>query len=106
MPMDLSVYRQLFLEESHRRLAELETALTQLREGGGDQETWRTAHRAAHTLKGMAATMQYQELATLAEEMEALLLAVLEGRGERPAQRALEEVPTLVKRFTARLEQI
>ena len=104
--MDLSDYRQIFLDESHRRLDELETALAQLREGEGGREAWRTAHRAAHTLKGMAATMQYQDLATLAEAMEALLLAVLEERGEQPAQRALEEVPTLAEQFTARLERV
>jgi len=104
--MELSVYRELFLEESHRRLAELETALAQLRGGEEDRGVWRAAHRAAHTLKGMAATMQYQDLATLAEEMEALLLAVLEDRGEESARRALEEVPPLAEQFTARLEQV
>lgn len=68
--LDLSNYRQLFLDEAHSFLAILRRNLSQLLEAPDDRRAQREARRAAHTLKGMAATMRYEELAALGKRME------------------------------------
>ena len=68
--LNLSNYHQLFLEEAHSFLDLLRRNLTQLLDAPGDRRAQSEARRAAHTLKGMAATMHYEELANLARDME------------------------------------
>ncbi|MBI4363186.1 MAG: chemotaxis protein CheA [Euryarchaeota archaeon] len=71
MPDDLSRYRDLFLSEAREHLQELNTAILRLekKEMGAMDD----AFRAAHTLKGMSATMGYTRLAALTHEMEGLM---------------------------------
>jgi len=68
--LDLSNYRQLFLDEAQSFLAILRRNLSQLLDAPDDRRAQREARRAAHTLKGMAATMRYEELAALGKRME------------------------------------
>jgi two-component system chemotaxis sensor kinase CheA len=68
--LDLSNYRQLFLEEACSYLALLHRNLSKLRDAPCDVRAQREGRRAAHTLKGMAATMHYEELAALGKRME------------------------------------
>jgi chemotaxis protein histidine kinase CheA len=73
--VDLSDYKELFLEQAALFLTTLQSSLSQLRTNPRDPEALREAQRATHTLKGMASTMQYDELATLAADLERPLLA-------------------------------
>jgi two-component system chemotaxis sensor kinase CheA len=68
--LDLSKYRQLFLDETYGFLALLRHNLAHLLDAPSDRRAQSEARRAAHTLKGMAATMHYDELAALAKRME------------------------------------
>ena len=70
LELDLSSYHQLFLEEAYSYLALLRRNLSKLRDAADDKRAQREARRAAHTLKGMAATMHYEELAALGKRME------------------------------------
>lgn len=71
--MDLDKYRDLYLSEAHRQLDTMEEGVTALGDALVDSEHLLGISRAAHTLKGMSATMGYVELAQLAGEVERLL---------------------------------
>jgi two-component system chemotaxis sensor kinase CheA len=68
--IDLSAYRELFFEESAKYLSALRQNLTRLTDNPADAESVREARRAAHTLRGMASTMNYVDLAILGKRLE------------------------------------
>jgi two-component system chemotaxis sensor kinase CheA len=68
--VDLSIYKALYIEEARMCLTTLRQNLIQLGQDPGDNTALREAHRAAHTLKGMSATMRYESLTALASELE------------------------------------
>lgn len=68
--IDLSAYKGLFLEEATAFLATLRSSLGRLVVDQDDAQALEDAHRAAHTLKGMASTMRYEGLVALAEKLE------------------------------------
>jgi two-component system chemotaxis sensor kinase CheA len=70
---DLSAYKALYLREAHLSLATLRQNLVHLQNEPSDRAALRQAHRAAHTLKGMSATMRYETLTALARSLEASL---------------------------------
>jgi chemotaxis protein histidine kinase CheA len=72
--VDLSVYHDLYLRETGAFLTSLRQNLARLDADLEDAAAYQEAHRAAHTLKGMSATMRYATLADLAENLEKLLL--------------------------------
>jgi two-component system chemotaxis sensor kinase CheA len=71
--MDLAKYRALFLEEATEHLAELSRALLALEKNAADAEAIDTAFRMAHSIKGMAASLEYQGTAELSHKLEDLL---------------------------------
>ena len=71
----LSAYKGLFLEEAAIFLTTLRQSLTRLVQDVEDGEAREEAHRAAHTLKGMASTMRYEGLAVLARGLESPFLS-------------------------------
>ena len=71
----LSAYKGLFLEEAATFLTNLRQSLTQLADDPEDGSALEEAHRAAHTLKGMASTMRYEGLAALAKRLESVSAA-------------------------------
>ncbi|MGD9099594.1 MAG: Hpt domain-containing protein [Anaerolineae bacterium] len=70
---DLSAYKALYLREAHSSLATLQQNLVHLQNEPSDRAALRQAHRAAHTLKGMSATMRYETLTALARSLETSL---------------------------------
>lgn len=66
----LSAYKGLFLEEAATFLTTLRESLTRLVRDPEDGSARDEAHRAAHTLKGMASTMRYESLAAIATRLE------------------------------------
>lgn len=71
--IDLSEFRDIFLEELNEQLQMIEEELLRLeREGGSDAGIGRL-FRAAHTLKGSSAAMGYVRLKELTHEMEHVL---------------------------------
>jgi chemotaxis protein histidine kinase CheA len=73
--LDLSVYRDLFLDEAQAFLTILRQSLARLADHPDDREAWQEARRAAHTLKGMSSTMRYERLFALAQALEAPFLS-------------------------------
>ena len=68
--VDLSIYKSLFIEQARIFLTELYENVAELSKYPQAPDCLQKAHRAAHTLKGMASTMRYDALAEIAREME------------------------------------
>lgn len=68
--MDTSEYLPMFLAECREHLQELNIAVVRLEESPEDRETLDEIFRAAHSLKGMSATMGFDGIARLTHQME------------------------------------
>lgn len=77
--MDMSQYLELFLSESREHLQSLNDLVLALEGSPSDQDAINSLFRAAHSLKGMAASMGYNLIAELAHKMEDLMSRVREG---------------------------
>ncbi|NOZ59808.1 MAG: chemotaxis protein CheA [Euryarchaeota archaeon] len=71
-------YKDVFISESMEHLNTLTQGLLELEKG--NLQVISEIFRAAHTLKGMSATMGYEGMASITHEMENLLDAIREGR--------------------------
>lgn len=81
MVVDRVKYRDLFVDEARRRLAEAATALEALDTRREDDPGARVGDvfRNVHTLKGMSATMEYHGLTLLSHALEDLCDALRKG---------------------------
>jgi len=71
--MDMSPYRDLFVSESRNHLTIFNELIVQLEDNLSDRAAIDEMFRHAHSLKGMAATMQFDDVTALAHRMEDLL---------------------------------
>ncbi|KYH34788.1 chemotaxis protein CheA [Clostridium tepidiprofundi DSM 19306] len=78
--MDTSQYLSMFLEESMDNLQTLNDSLLQLEQEPNDIDKLNEIFRVAHTIKGMAATMGFNEMAELTHKMEDVLSEFREGK--------------------------
>ncbi|WP_266159448.1 chemotaxis protein CheA [Dyella silvatica] len=77
--VSLAQFHQTFFEESAEGLAAMESALLAL-DDGGDAELVHGIFRAAHSIKGGAATFGFPEMAAFTHEAESLLDELRDGR--------------------------
>lgn len=78
--MDTSQYMNMFLEESMENLQTLNEALLYLEQSPNDIDKLNEIFRVAHTIKGMAATMGFNDIAELTHKMEDVLSEFREGK--------------------------
>jgi two-component system chemotaxis sensor kinase CheA len=71
--MDTLEYKDLFISESLEHLDELNQALLALEKDPSDQNSLNNIFRTSHTLKGMAATMGFDQITELTHQMENVL---------------------------------
>jgi two-component system chemotaxis sensor kinase CheA len=71
--MDMSPYRDLFVSESRNHLTTFNELIVQLEDNVSDRAAIDEMFRHAHSLKGMAATMQFDAVTAVAHRMEDLL---------------------------------
>ncbi|MCK5241679.1 chemotaxis protein CheA [bacterium] len=71
--MDTLEYKDLFISESLEHLDRLNQALLALEKDTSDQQSLNDIFRTAHTLKGMAATMGFDQITELTHQMENVL---------------------------------
>ena len=76
MPQDVAQYTELFLSEAKQHLLAMNQALLKLEKSPGKTERLDDLLRALHTLKGMAATMDYDHTARLCHAMEDVVDAI------------------------------
>lgn len=77
--MDISRYRDLFVSEAREHLTVLGSLSMRCEEGVADSVTINEMFRHAHSLKGMAATMQLGPITTLSHALEDLLSQIRDG---------------------------
>ncbi|HWE09035.1 MAG TPA: chemotaxis protein CheA [Solirubrobacteraceae bacterium] len=68
--MDTSEYMPMFLAEAREHLQELNLTIVRLEDNPRDRDTVDEIFRIAHSLKGMSATMGFDQIARLTHEME------------------------------------
>ena len=78
--MDVSQYMGMFLEESMDNLQTLNEALLDLEQEPDNIDKVNEIFRVAHTIKGMAATMGFSNIAELTHKMEDVLSKFREGK--------------------------
>ncbi|RTE11386.1 chemotaxis protein CheA [Paenibacillus whitsoniae] len=71
--LDLSDFREVFLEELEEQLQMMEQEILSLEIDGGSDAGIQRMFRAAHTLKGSSAAMGFDKMKTLTHEMEHFL---------------------------------
>ncbi|KAA0564197.1 chemotaxis protein CheA [Bacillus sp. CH30_1T] len=74
--MELSQYLEVFIEESKENLQTCNEQLLELEKNPENLAIVNEIFRSAHTLKGMSATMGYEDLANLTHKMENVLDAI------------------------------
>lgn len=74
--MEMSQYLEVFIEESKEHLQNCNERLLDLEKNPSDLSIVNDIFRSAHTLKGMSATMGYEDLASLTHQMENVLDAI------------------------------
>lgn len=77
--MDVSQYMSMFLEESMENLQILNESLLNLEQEPKNIDKLNQIFRVAHTIKGMAATMGFSNIAELTHKMEDVLSEFREG---------------------------
>lgn len=71
--MDMNQYLSMFIDESNDHLQALNENMMSLEASPEDLSIVQVIFRSAHTLKGMAATMGFEDLASLTHQMENVL---------------------------------
>lgn len=71
--MDMNQYLSMFIDESNDHLQSLNESMMGLEANPDDLSIVQVIFRSAHTLKGMAATMGFEDLASLTHQMENVL---------------------------------
>ncbi|MED3552170.1 chemotaxis protein CheA [Cytobacillus praedii] len=74
--MDMNQYLEVFIEESKEHLQACNEQLLELEKNPENIAIVNEIFRSAHTLKGMSATMGYEDLAKLTHQMENVLDAI------------------------------
>jgi two-component system, chemotaxis family, sensor kinase CheA len=101
MEVDTSQYLSMFLEESIDNLQTLNESLLQLEQQPDDVDKLNEIFRVAHTIKGMAATMGFNEMAELTHKMEDVLSEFREGK-----LKVTQKVVTVLFKCLDTLEQM
>lgn len=73
--MDLSAYRDIYIEELNDQLERMDQALLSI-EREASSSLIQTLFRVAHTIKGSSSTMDFREMSDLTHEVEYVLEAV------------------------------
>ncbi len=99
--MDTSQYMSMFLEESMDNLQTLNESLLQLEQEPDNIDKLNEIFRVAHTIKGMAATMGFNEMAELTHKMEDVLSEFRDGK-----LKVTQKVVTVLFKCLDTLEQM
>src|SRR5512137_613050 len=79
--MDMTKYVKMYVSESQDRLQRMDGLLLTLEQDGADRGAIDTLFREAHSIKGMSASMGYEELAKVSHRMEDFLEQHRGGKG-------------------------
>ena len=89
--MDMAKYKVVFIEESVEHLAEIGSALLELEKEPVQIEAIDLIFRMAHSIKGMAASLEYEKIAAAAHRLEDRMDAI-RSAGKVAAGKELAEL--------------
>jgi len=98
MKIDLSVFKQSFLDEASEHILALEQGLLRLESTPADTEELNAVFRAAHSIKGAAGSLGFAQIAEFTHELETLLGLIRktpEGMAREQASLLLRSVDVL-----------
>jgi two-component system chemotaxis sensor kinase CheA len=78
MRLDLTKYRNVFIEEATEHLSEMSSALLELEKDVTNADAIDVVFRMAHGIKGMAASLEYDAITEVSHRMEDHMMAVRE----------------------------
>ena len=85
MALDMAKYRTVFLEESTEHLEEMSRALLELDKDASRVDAIDVLFRLAHSIKGMAASLEYDSISEVAHRLEDRMQEIRSaGRVEDP----------------------
>ena len=90
MPIDMKQFQAVFFAESREGLDAMESGLLSLESSGNDPDTINTIFRAAHSIKGGAATFGFSAITGTTHLLETLLVAhapEVQGRAAKGERR-------------------
>ena len=102
--MDISSFKEVFAAEARDYLQSLNEDLLSFEDDPRDKTTVDEMFRAAHSLKGMAGTMGFDELAEFTHEMESVL-DLLRNEELQPRQDVINALFASVDTLEVLLEQ-
>lgn len=104
--MDMSQYRDLFVSEARNHLSAFGELIVRLEDSPGETAGIDELFRHAHSLKGMAATMGFTEISTIAHRLEDLLSRIRSGEFQLlpPLADLLLEVSDVLGRLVTGIE--
>lgn len=76
MDLDINQYLDIFVEESKEHLESMNDILLELEKDTDNKDLLNELFRISHTLKGMAGTMGFTNMANLTHDMEDVLQAI------------------------------
>ncbi len=80
--LDMAQFHEIFFEESSEGIESMEKGLLELNSGSTDPEVVNTVFRAAHSIKGAAATFGFNDIAEFTHTLESTLDQVRERKRE------------------------
>ena len=89
MSIDLSQFKQTFIEESDEGLDVLESGLLALDSGSADDEVIHAVFRAAHSIKGSSGNLKFNEMYELSRDLE---LSAKEQNADYPYEEAAQSL--------------
>ncbi|QSO47033.1 chemotaxis protein CheA [Alicyclobacillus mengziensis] len=98
-------YLDLFVDETSQHLQEMTNGLMELEQQSTNLDVIQTVFRAAHTLKGMAATMGFDRMSRLTHQMENGLDSMRHGHLE-PSSAVIDALFVCVDTLEAQLQAI
>ena len=84
--MDTSQYLDIFIDETKEHLQSLNEHILVLEKEPENEDTINEIFRAAHSLKGMAATMGYKNMQRLAHDLENAFQEIRNGKMKAEAR--------------------
>lgn len=105
MALDNAEYVELFLAEARENLETLNTAIVAVESDPSDRANLDAVFRVAHSVKGMAATMGYEQVAELTHAMEDVFAALRE-RGAELDRAAIDTLLACMDALSAMVDEI
>lgn len=76
--LDFGKYKNMFLTESREHLQSFQQKMNELKDKPADRDALQEAHRNAHSIKGMAASMGYESIAGAGKSAEEIIKRFME----------------------------